>query len=138
MPDTAGRVVVNERTGTVVIGQAVRIATVAVAHGNLSVTISTQRSCTTPSLFSWRNGCAETTYLEVEEEEAPLTLLGAATIEDLVNVLNAVVQLPGYYRCIAKRLEAWHCLVCSWRLSKVVYDMLRATRKEGKLGHLET
>lgn len=95
MPDTAGRVVVNERTGTVVIGQAVRIATVAVAHGNLSVTISTQREVVQPPSFSpGETAVQETTYLEVEEEEAPLVLLGAATIGDLVNVLNAVGAAP--------------------------------------------
>lgn len=94
-PDTAGRVVVNERTGTVVIGQAVRIATVAVAHGNLSVTISTQREVVQPpSLSLGETAIQESTSLQVHEEEAPLMLLGGATIGDLVNVLNAVGASP--------------------------------------------
>ena len=94
-PDTAGRVVVNERTGTVVIGQAVGIATVAVAHGSLSVTITTEREVVQPpSLSLGETDFEEQTYIEVIEEEAPLVLVGGATIGDLVNVLNAVGASP--------------------------------------------
>ncbi len=94
-PDTAGRVVVNERTGTIVIGQAVRIASVAVAHGSLSVTISTQSDVVQPaSLSLGETAIQENTSLRIEEEEAPLMLLGAATIGDLVNVLNAIGAAP--------------------------------------------
>ncbi len=39
-PDTPARVVINERTGTVVIGRDVRISTVAVTHGNLTVRVT--------------------------------------------------------------------------------------------------
>jgi flagellar P-ring protein precursor FlgI len=95
-PDVAGRVVINERTGTIVIGEAVRIATIAVAHGNLSVTISTQQEVVQPPSFSpGETVIKETTTLQVEEEEGQLMLLpGAATIGDLVNVLNAIGATP--------------------------------------------
>ncbi|NLY29776.1 MAG: flagellar basal body P-ring protein FlgI [Firmicutes bacterium] len=95
-PDTAGRVVINERTGTVVIGQAVRVATVAVAHGNLRVKISEESTVSQPPPFS--NGetvVTRTRTLEVEEEGGQLMVLpGTATIGDLVNVLNAVGATP--------------------------------------------
>ena len=50
--DTLARVVINERTGTVVLGGDVRIGPVAVAHGNLSVRISTQYNVSQPEGFS--------------------------------------------------------------------------------------
>ncbi|NMB47015.1 MAG: flagellar basal body P-ring protein FlgI [Firmicutes bacterium] len=95
-PDIAGRVVINERTGTIVIGQAVRIASVAVAHGNLSVTISAQHEVVQPPAFSaGETVIKETQTLTVEEEQGQLMLLpGAATIGDLVNVLNAIGATP--------------------------------------------
>lgn len=95
-PDAAGRVVINERTGTVVIGQAVRIATVAVAHGNLSVTVSTEKEVVQPPAFSQGETVVkETQTLRVEEEQGQLMLLpGAATIGDLVSVLNAIGATP--------------------------------------------
>ena len=50
--DAVARVVINERTGTVVVGGAVRIGPAAVAHGNLSVRISTQLEVSQPAPFS--------------------------------------------------------------------------------------
>src|SRR4030095_6657297 len=47
--DAPARVVINERTGTVVIGSAVRIGRAAVAHGNLSVRISTHYDVSQPN-----------------------------------------------------------------------------------------
>ncbi|MGI6567543.1 MAG: flagellar basal body P-ring protein FlgI [Firmicutes bacterium] len=95
-PDTAGRVVINERTGTVVIGQSVRVATVAVAHGNLKVSISEEARVSQPPPFSNGETVVTTaTTLEVEEEGGQLMVLpGTATIGDLVNVLNTVGATP--------------------------------------------
>ncbi|NLJ23976.1 MAG: flagellar basal body P-ring protein FlgI [Firmicutes bacterium] len=95
-PDAAGRVVFNERTGTIVIGQAVRIAPVAVAHGNLSVTISSQKEVVQPPSFSQgETVTTETRTVKVQEDQGQLLLLpGAATIGDLVNVLNVIGATP--------------------------------------------
>ncbi|NLA58041.1 MAG: flagellar basal body P-ring protein FlgI [Firmicutes bacterium] len=95
-PDTVGRVVINERTGTVVIGQSVRVATVAVAHGNLRVSISEGSTVSQPpSLSSGETVVTRTSTLKVEEEGGQLMVLpGTATIGDLVNVLNAVGATP--------------------------------------------
>src|SRR5690606_34711723 len=51
-PDTPARVVINERTGTVVMGHHVRIAQVAVAHGNLTVRIGRDPEVVQPPPFS--------------------------------------------------------------------------------------
>ena len=53
-PDTPARVVVDERTGTVVIGRNVQISTVAVTHGNLTVRITEAPIVSQPSPFSKR------------------------------------------------------------------------------------
>jgi flagellar P-ring protein precursor FlgI len=52
IPDTAARVVLNERTGTVVLGENVRISTVAVAHGNLSIQIKENYNVSQPLPFA--------------------------------------------------------------------------------------
>ena len=51
-PDNIAKVVLNEKTGTVVIGEKVRISTVAVAHGNLSIQITERASVSQPSPFA--------------------------------------------------------------------------------------
>ena len=51
-PDNVSRVVINERTGTVIMGEGVRISTVAIAHGNLSVEIRTSFNVSQPMPFS--------------------------------------------------------------------------------------
>ena len=48
VPDTVAKIVLNERTGTVVLGENVRISTVAVAHGNLSIQIKERLSVSQP------------------------------------------------------------------------------------------
>ncbi|MFZ3047587.1 MAG: flagellar basal body P-ring protein FlgI, partial [Desulfatirhabdiaceae bacterium] len=51
-PDVTSKVVVNERTGTVVIGENVRVSTVAIAHGNLSIQIKEDADVSQPMPFS--------------------------------------------------------------------------------------
>ncbi|MFN8542734.1 MAG: flagellar basal body P-ring protein FlgI [Candidatus Binatia bacterium] len=51
-PDTAARVVLNERTGTVIIGREVRVQPVAIAHGSLQVTVKTDFGVSQPGAFS--------------------------------------------------------------------------------------
>jgi flagellar P-ring protein precursor FlgI len=97
-PDTAAKIVINERTGTVVLGSHVRIAPVAVAHGNLSVEVKTGLEVSQPPPLAPRG--AETvvvpqTQLKVKEPSARLIELGGgATIADLVKGLNALGVTP--------------------------------------------
>ncbi len=70
--DTLARVVINERTGTVVLGGDVRIGPVAVAHGNLSVRISTQYNVSQPEGFSLgRTTVTPDTQVDVDQEDSP-------------------------------------------------------------------
>jgi flagellar P-ring protein precursor FlgI len=95
--DQPSRVVINERTGTVVIGGGVRLGPAAVAHGNLSVRISTQYIPSQPAPFA-RQG--ETVVVpdervDVDEGDAKLVNLGAGTTLDaVVRALNALGATP--------------------------------------------
>lgn len=95
-PDQRARVVLDERTGTVVMGDNVRISTVAVAHGNLSIQIQERPEVSQPAPFS-QGGTVVVprTDISVQEGGGQLVLLeGGATIGDLVRALNAVGVTP--------------------------------------------
>ena len=117
-PDSVAKVILNEKTGTVVVGENVRISTVAVAHGNLSIVIKEQTSVSQPTLLApappegaeteqleTENGpivapgghtvVAMDSDLVVEEERNQLLLVpGGSTIGELVRVLNAIGVTP--------------------------------------------
>ncbi|NNL66226.1 MAG: flagellar basal body P-ring protein FlgI [Myxococcales bacterium] len=95
-PDVRARVVLNERTGTVVMGAQVRIDTVAVSHGSLSVTISATNQVSQPLPFS--DGVTTPVVNEdisaVEESGGLVVLDGPVTIGELVRGLNAMGVTP--------------------------------------------
>jgi len=95
--DSPAKVVVNERTGTVVIGSAVRIAPVAIAHGSLSIEISTEFSISQPKEFSKRGSTVvvPTKNVAATEQQANLmSINGGSTIEELIAALNALKVTP--------------------------------------------
>ena len=96
--DAPAKIVVNERTGTVIMGSQVRIATVAVSHGNLSIQIKSELQVSQPAPFAPRS--AETvvvpkTDVQVKEDKASLAVVPAgASIGDVVAGLNAIGATP--------------------------------------------
>jgi flagellar P-ring protein FlgI len=96
-PATAAKVVLNERTGTVIIGGDVRIAPVAVAHGSLTIEIQTDYQISQPAPLS--RG-AETVTVPVsgvkaeESKAAVMELRAGTTMADLVRALNALQVTP--------------------------------------------
>jgi flagellar P-ring protein precursor FlgI len=93
--DSRARVVVSERTGTVVAGEGVRIRPVAVAHGGLQVAISSSPLVSQPSPFSGNKGDSARTVVErvatptaAEESRRAVALPATATVEDLAKALN--------------------------------------------------
>lgn len=98
--DQRARVVVNERTGTIVMGGNVRISTVAVAHGSLSVQVKTKLDVSQPQAPLIGNAAGQTVVTpdvktEVKEEEARLLLLEqSVTLSDVVRGLNSVGVTP--------------------------------------------
>ena len=94
--DTKARVVVNERTGTVVIGSLVRIAPVSISHGNLSIRIETQFDVSQPQGFSQgQTVVVPQQQVTVEEDQSGFVTLGdGATVDDLISALNALGVTP--------------------------------------------
>ncbi|ABL01045.1 flagellar basal body P-ring protein FlgI [Pelobacter propionicus] len=97
LPDTVAKVVLNERTGTIVMGERVRISTVAVSHGNLSLVIKETLQVSQPAPLSSRGETqvVPRTQVKVEEEARRLMLLQqGATIGDVVRALNTLGVTP--------------------------------------------
>lgn len=86
------RVIVNARTGSVVMTQAVELSVSAVAHGNLSVTISSDPLVSQPAPFSQgQTVVAEKADIEIKQGGGALMLMeGAAQLADVVKALNAL------------------------------------------------
>lgn len=93
--DDLAKVVMNERTGTIVFGGDIKLAPCAVAHGNLSITIA-QENKFVPSPFSTTGGGSQTnTRVTVQEEKRQLTFInGAPTLSQVVAALNTMGVTP--------------------------------------------
>jgi flagellar P-ring protein precursor FlgI len=93
--DTPARVVVDERTGTIVIGQQVRISKVAISHGALTVRISEMPRVVQPEPFSRGETAVEPfTEIEAEQPDASVALLDGPDLETLVSGLNRLGVKP--------------------------------------------
>lgn len=134
IPDSVARVIVNEKTGTVVIGENVRISRVAVAHGNLSIQIDERLEVSQPRPFGTTligttrsvqgatpmkmgggvivapGGATVVTpesTVQVQEEKNSLILLsGGRSVGDLVKALNAIGVTPRDLITILQTLKA--------------------------------
>lgn len=86
------RVIVNARTGSVVMNQAVELDVSAVAHGNLSVTISSDPLISQPAPFSQgQTVVADQADISIQQDGGALMLMeGAARLADVVKALNAL------------------------------------------------
>jgi flagellar P-ring protein precursor FlgI len=96
-PATPARVVLNERTGTVIIGAGVRIAPVAVAHGSLTVEIQTEFQVSQPGPLSDKGQTIVVPQTGVHAEEARAAVMefqGGTTMAELVRALNALRVTP--------------------------------------------
>lgn len=108
--DVAARVVINERSGTVVVGGSVRLSAAAVAHGNLSVTIKTRYDVSQPSAPFTNRGdtvVVPQTNVDVEEQQARLVALEeGTTLDAVVRGLNALGASPRDVIAILQALKA--------------------------------
>jgi flagellar P-ring protein precursor FlgI len=108
-PDIGAKVVINERTGTVVMGENVRINTIAIAHGNLSILIKESPQVSQPLPFSEGGQTVVTprTDLSVQEDTNQLILLpSGASIGDVVGALNALGVSPRDLIAIFQAIKA--------------------------------
>jgi flagellar P-ring protein precursor FlgI len=96
-PDMAARVVLDARTGTVVVGQDVQISTVAVTYGTLTVRVNEQPQVSQPNPFSQgRTVVTPNTKIEAEQTGGPIAIVGGSSLRTLVSGLNRIgVKPPG-------------------------------------------
>jgi flagellar P-ring protein precursor FlgI len=94
--DRPARVVINERTGTIVMGKEVRISPVAVMHGNLTVEIQTTFAVSQPApLSAGTTEVVPQVSVGIKEEKARnLVLKEGATVEELVRALSSIGSTP--------------------------------------------
>ena len=93
--DVGARVVINERTGTVVMGSDVRIAAVAVAHGGLTIEVQRKVGVSQPApLSGGQTAVTSESRVKATEEEGRLQLLEGATIGEMVKALNDMGVKP--------------------------------------------
>jgi len=107
-PDRVARVVLNERTGTVVMGETVRLGTVAIAHGGLSISIQAINDVSQPQPFSEGTTTpVRNDNVNVDEEGTKLNVVqGPVTIDELVRALNAMGVTPRDLIAILQAIKA--------------------------------
>jgi flagellar P-ring protein precursor FlgI len=107
-PDTPARVVVDERTGTVVIGRNVQISTVAVTHGNLTVRITEAPIVSQPSPFSPKGETVVVpqTFIDANEPGAKIAILRGTDLQRLVRGLNQIGLKPSGIIAILQAIKA--------------------------------
>lgn len=101
-------VVIDERTGTIVMGQEVRIDTVAVAHGSISVTVTESPQVSQPNAFAGgETTTVDRTDVQIEEEEAQFVVLPRqVSLSSLVAALNAVGATPSDLIAVLQAIKA--------------------------------
>jgi flagellar P-ring protein precursor FlgI len=106
--DTKAKVVVNERTGTVIIGSDVTISSVSISHGNLSIQIETQFNVSQPApLSQGQTVITPDQRVSAQEQKSNfVTLNRNATVEDLIRALNALGVTPRDTIAILEGLKA--------------------------------
>ena len=109
--DTAAasaKVVVNSRSGTIVIGSDVRIKEAAVAHGNLTVRITEDYQVSQPGAFATGGQTVVTpgSEVDIEEEEARMFVLSpGVSLQELVDAVNQVGAAPGDVIAVLEALQ---------------------------------
>lgn len=95
-PDAQARVIVNERTGTIVMGADVHISEAVIAHGNLTVNIGSQLTAYMPEPFTQADPVVlnETTTQAKEDPAKVMLVPGTTTVRELADMLNDMGATP--------------------------------------------
>jgi len=107
IPDRPARVVINERTGTVIIGENVRLARVLITHANLAITTAETPEVSQPNPFSQgKTTVVPRTQLNVFEDKSFVNEIDRqATVGDLAKALNALGVTPRDLSSIFQQLK---------------------------------
>jgi len=106
--DRKAKVILNERTGTVVIGKDVRISAVAITQGSLSIQIGTNFNVSQPEPFSQgKTVVTPEQKVQADEKQSQLVMLrDGANVEDLVKALNSLGASPRDLVAIFQSIKA--------------------------------
>ena len=104
---SAAKVILDSRTGSIVMNQSVTIDNCAVAHGNLSVVVSTQPTVSQPGPFSaGQTVVTQQAQISVKSEKGSLITLQGASLSEVVKALNAVGATPQDLLSILQAMKA--------------------------------
>lgn len=107
IPDVNARVVVNERTGTIIAGQHVAIAEVAIAHGSLSISVGADENINVGAPGGPQANLQLAGGVDVEEEKPRmLALPPTSSVSDVAKALNALKVTPRDIIAIFQSLKA--------------------------------
>jgi flagellar P-ring protein precursor FlgI len=107
--ESAAKIIVNARTGTVVIGQRVRVLAAAVSHGNISVTVASSAQVSQPNALAPQGQTVVTPQADIDvvEERNPMFLFEpGVSLKDIVRAVNDVGASPGDLVSILQALKA--------------------------------
>ncbi len=93
--DSIAKVILNARTGSIVMNQAVTVETCAIAHGNLSVVITSEPIISQPGPFSGGTTAqANRENIEIRQDKGGLTMATGVNLAEVVKALNSIGATP--------------------------------------------
>ncbi len=105
--EASARVVINSRTGTIVVGENVKVSPAAITHGNLTVTIQENPEVEQPNPFAAGETAVEpNTQIAITEDPARMFQFGpATTLNEIVQAVNQVGAAPGDVMAVLEALK---------------------------------
>lgn len=105
--DSSAKIIINSRTGTIVIGKEVRLFPAAITHGGLTVTIAENPRVSQPAPFSeGQTAIEENSIIDVSRDQSRMFKFDpGVTLDDLVRTVNAVGAAPGDLMAILEALK---------------------------------
>lgn len=103
----SAKIIINSRTGTIVVGDAVKVSPVAVTHGSLTVTVTENNAVSQPNaLAGGETAIVANTDITIEEEQNRMFLFNAGTsLNDIVRAVNQVGAAPGDLMAILEAMK---------------------------------
>lgn len=103
----AARVIINSRTGTIVVGSDVRISPVAVTHGSLTVTVSENTGVSQPNPFAdGETEVVQSSTVSIEQEDARIFKFDpGSSLDEIVRAVNQVGAAPGDLMAILEAMK---------------------------------
>ena len=101
------RIILNARTGSIIMNQAVTVDTCAIAHGNLSVVITSEPIISQPGPFSnGQTAQANREQIEIRQDKAPLAMVKGVNLSEVVKALNSIGATPQDLLAILQAMKA--------------------------------